>query len=73
MIRAENHAGWRSGDVIDLDNAAEVRRWARRLFVTPSELREMVEAVPHGPARHPTTPPRAGRGPALRQEAAAHS
>lgn len=45
MAQHMEHANrpWRPSETIDVGNEAQVRSWARRLHVTPSELREIIE------------------------------
>lgn len=42
---------WRPSDTLDINDEVEVREWARRLCVTPGELREMVEELGDRSAR----------------------
>ena len=43
--------GWRPRETIDLTNESDVRQWAKRLCLTPAELREMVEDLGDSSAR----------------------
>ena len=49
--RTTDSRSWRPSETIDLSNDRDVREWARRLCLTPDELREMVEDLGNSSAR----------------------
>ena len=51
MGDAFNDSGWKPADTLDITDDVQIRDWARRLCVTPSELREMIEEMGDRPAR----------------------
>ena len=51
MGDAFDTSGWTSADPLDIGDDAQIRDWARRLCVTPNELREMIEELGDRPAR----------------------
>ena len=50
-VHTVGHRRWKRGETIDVSNEAEVRNWARRLHLTPNELREMIDEVGDRSAR----------------------
>jgi hypothetical protein len=51
MGDAFNDSGWKPADTFDVNDDRQIRDWARRLCVTPNELREMIEEMGDRPAR----------------------
>ena len=51
MGDAFRESGWKPADTLDLNDDSQIRDWARRLCVTPNELREMIEELGDRPAR----------------------
>ena len=51
MGDAVNQSGWKPADTLDINDDSQIRDWARRLFVTPNELREMIEEMGDRPPR----------------------
>ena len=51
MGDALNQSGWKPADTLDVEDDTQIRDWARRLCVTPNELREMIEEMGDRPAR----------------------
>jgi len=42
---------WRPGETINVNNPSDLRIWAKRLHLTPNELKEMVADVGNRTAR----------------------
>ena len=51
MGDALNQSGWGPAETLDMNDESQMRDWARRLCVTPNELREMIEEMGDRPAR----------------------
>ncbi len=51
MGDALNQSGWKPANILDVNDDSQLRECARRLCVTPNELREMIEEMGDRPAR----------------------